>query len=192
MKKNNKILLYAIICFFTLFFCLTNSFAEYCFEIPDKKTHDDSETANKNVFESGKLLFMVFEELEKKNIGKANEIMNKIKENAGILLQIYESILKRVEDVKLNINKLRPESRNYFNYLMDINKYTPPKTMRPLIEIGTKQIKVYKDKFFVKEINFGNDIKSNRTEIIDLADKYYTLINVGFLISEIAFTNNMQ
>jgi hypothetical protein len=189
MKATNKSILYTIVSFFILILYVANSFAEHCFEIPYKEVHDDSKEANKNVFESGILLYMSFEQIERKKFRIANLFIEIIKENSVNLIELYTKILKEVKVAPIQIYRLSPERRHYLNFVLKRLKYDEPRNTKQLIEIGLKQIEIYSKNVSADDIIYRNDRKTDRSTMIKTANMHKQLINLGFLVSEIAYQN---
>lgn len=189
MIARNKSILYTIVSFSILILCVSTSFAEHCFEIPYKEVHDYSKEANRNVFESGTLLYKSFEQIERKHFKIANLFIQIIKENSVNLLEQYIKILKNVKVAPIEIYRLSPERRGYLNFVLQRLKYDEPKDTKQLVELGIKQIKIYSTSVSADDITYRDDRKADRSTIMKTANMHKQLINVGFLISEIAYLN---
>jgi len=179
--------LLAIFCnFFIIFFCV-NAYAEYCFEVPDRKVHEASTRANRIVFQMGVDAYSSFEEILNKNIERANSKIGKIRKGAETLEWIYAKIGENIRDRDINTSVLTKEDRGYLNFLMDKHSVERGRSTRGLVGVGIKEIALFKRIMQDDRMKYGEDSEDNFSTINDVISFYNRLTRIGFIISQTAF-----
>jgi hypothetical protein len=189
MEKYLKIIFMTIIFNFISIVSLSNLYAEYCFEIPDEKTHEESKKANEIVFDIGVIIYESLQEIEKGHHRSANEKIALIREKANELRNIYNKIEKEVKHIKLNVSLLQEGDRDYIGRLIKKKDYREPRTEKEYVNIGLKEIEAFYKNISLKNIKYGEIRTHNIETIRELLYIYSKLTRIGFIISDVAYKN---
>jgi hypothetical protein len=203
MKRSSIFFMSQLALIFLVFITIvSNTNAELLYEIgkppPPRTLPPPPSNPGKGSEESGALmlpplskLFMSFEALERKNIHKAEELLEEVRAALREATAFYESLQSQTPNRPISTANMTNDEIRIIKKDFELYRSEQiPKSYKELAFIACEEVKYFAE--FINKVSFRNDSAKNRKTVRDIVTRLNRYMRLGISIAEIDAANKYE
>ena len=142
------------------------------------------------LFISFSKLFIAIEALEHRNIAKANQLLEEVRDDLNTITDHYKYLQSHIRNRPISIRNLTSEEIKVIE--KDLGPYggEVPTNFRELANIAYKEVQRFTE--LINKVRFHNDSAKNRKTVREIIDGLNRNMLIGISISDIEAANRIE